>query len=190
MERISPWEEFLTWKWLLSTTIKISSLNTEIQLFTKITILDCNSKYHFNFPPFLSQCHKTLALSIYLYIYKNQNKPKFLEMVKPLKTWYIKLAKDFFGLSHNIFCKNTSKIFGQPSGNMYYICCCLITQLCLKLLGLHGLQPASVLCPQDSTGKDVGVCCHCWATWEPHVFYYISLHSCCSLPSKYIIHNV
>ena len=36
----------------------------------------------------------------------------------------------------------------------------LITQSCLTLCGLHGLEPARLLCPWDSPGRNTGVGCH------------------------------
>ena len=36
----------------------------------------------------------------------------------------------------------------------------LITKLCLTLLQLHGLSPASLLCLWDFPGKTTGVGCH------------------------------
>ena len=43
-----------------------------------------------------------------------------------------------------------------------YHCCSssLVTKWCLILLRLHGLQPARLLCPWDSPGKNPGVFCH------------------------------
>ena len=38
-------------------------------------------------------------------------------------------------------------------------CCCLITTSCPTLQS-HGLQPARLLCPWDSPGKNAGVGCH------------------------------
>ena len=39
-------------------------------------------------------------------------------------------------------------------------CCCLVAKLCLTPLWLHGLQPARLLCPWDSPGKNTGVGCY------------------------------
>ena len=36
----------------------------------------------------------------------------------------------------------------------------LVTQLCPALLQTHGLWPAMLLCPWDSSGKNTGVSCH------------------------------
>ena len=36
---------------------------------------------------------------------------------------------------------------------------CVHAQLCLTLWGSHGLQPARLLCPWDSPGKNTGVGC-------------------------------
>ena len=41
----------------------------------------------------------------------------------------------------------------------FYVCVCLVVQSC-PTLRLHGLQPASLLCPGDSPGKSTGVGCH------------------------------
>ena len=38
--------------------------------------------------------------------------------------------------------------------------CCLVTKSCLTLLIPHGLQPARLLCPWDSPGKNTGVGSH------------------------------
>ena len=38
--------------------------------------------------------------------------------------------------------------------------CCLVAKLCLTPLWLHGLQPARLLCPWDSPGKNTGVGCY------------------------------
>ena len=38
--------------------------------------------------------------------------------------------------------------------------CCLGAKLCPSLLQPHGLQPARLLCPWDSPGKNTGVGCH------------------------------
>ena len=37
--------------------------------------------------------------------------------------------------------------------------CCLVPKLCSNLLRLHGLQPARLLSPWDSPGKNIGVGC-------------------------------
>ena len=37
--------------------------------------------------------------------------------------------------------------------------CCLVAKSCQTLLRLHGLQPARLLCPWDSPGKNTGVGC-------------------------------
>ena len=37
--------------------------------------------------------------------------------------------------------------------------CCLVAKSCQTLLRLHGLQPARLLCPGDSPGKNTGVGC-------------------------------
>ena len=37
---------------------------------------------------------------------------------------------------------------------------CLVAKLYLIVLGHHGLQPARILCPWDSPGKNTGVRCH------------------------------
>ena len=42
----------------------------------------------------------------------------------------------------------------------FLICCYLIAVLCPTLLRPHGLQPARLLCPWDSPGKNTGVGCH------------------------------
>ena len=39
----------------------------------------------------------------------------------------------------------------------FLICCCLIAVLCPTFLRPHGLQPARLLCPWDSPGKNTGV---------------------------------
>ena len=39
-------------------------------------------------------------------------------------------------------------------------CSCLAMKLCLTLLWPHGLQPARLLCPWDSPGKNTGAGCH------------------------------
>ena len=39
-------------------------------------------------------------------------------------------------------------------------CSCLAMKLCLTLLWPHGLQPARLLCPRDSPGKNTSVDCH------------------------------
>ena len=39
-------------------------------------------------------------------------------------------------------------------------CCCLVAKSCLILWRPHGLQPAKLLCPCDSPGKNTGVGCH------------------------------
>ena len=40
------------------------------------------------------------------------------------------------------------------------ILCCLVAQLCPTLLRPYGLQPARLLCPWDSPGKNTGAGCH------------------------------
>ena len=40
------------------------------------------------------------------------------------------------------------------------VVCVLVAQLCPTLLQPHGLQPARLLCPWDSPGKNTGVGCH------------------------------
>ena len=39
-------------------------------------------------------------------------------------------------------------------------CCPKLLQSCLILCGPHGLQPARLLCPWDSLGRNTGVGCH------------------------------
>ena len=43
---------------------------------------------------------------------------------------------------------------------LYYCCCCLTARSCLTLLQPHRLQPARLLCPQESPGKNIDVGCH------------------------------
>ena len=40
------------------------------------------------------------------------------------------------------------------------ICCCLVAKACLTLLWPHGPQPARILCPWHSPGKNTRVGCH------------------------------
>ena len=39
-------------------------------------------------------------------------------------------------------------------------CCCLVSKSCLTLLWPHGLQPAWLLSPWNSPGKNTGIGCH------------------------------
>ena len=43
---------------------------------------------------------------------------------------------------------------------MYPFSCCLVAKSCLTFLSPHGLEPASLLCPQDFPGKNTGVGSH------------------------------
>ena len=40
------------------------------------------------------------------------------------------------------------------------ILCCLVVKSCPSLLQPHGLEPARLLCPWNSPGKNIGVGCH------------------------------
>ena len=44
--------------------------------------------------------------------------------------------------------------------NIHTMRACLVTQSVSDSLQLHGLQPARLLCPWDSPGKNTGVCSH------------------------------
>ena len=93
-------------------------------------------------------------------------------------------------LNHYTILYFTCIIFFKSHSNQWgrYCCCCLVAELCLTLLGPHGLQPTS-LCPRDFPDKNTGVGSHfllqrifptqgsiCigrwilyhWATWEAH----------------------
>ena len=47
-----------------------------------------------------------------------------------------------------------------PSDFTHVFSCCSFTELCPSLCDLHGLQPARVLCPWNSPGKNTGVGSH------------------------------
>ena len=63
---------------------------------------------------------------------------------------------------------------------IYFLCflgTCLVTKSCL--LGPHGLQPARLLCPWDSPGKNTGVGCNTllqriFPTEQSNPFCYVS----------------
>ena len=48
-------------------------------------------------------------------------------------------------------------VITEMHNNKYH---CFVTKSCLTLLGPHGLQPTTLLCPQDFPGKNTGVDCH------------------------------
>ena len=48
---------------------------------------------------------------------------------------------------------------GKQPKNFYVLVYCLVPKSCLTLLQPNGLQPARLLCPCDSPGKNTGVGC-------------------------------
>ena len=64
-------------------------------------------------------------------------------------------------LNHYTILYFTCIIFFKSHSNQWgrSCCCCLVSELCLTLLGPHGLQPTS-LCPRDFPDKNTGVGSH------------------------------
>ena len=49
--------------------------------------------------------------------------------------------------------------YGEEEALGQGVCVCSVTQLC-PTLRPHGLQPSSLLCPWDFSGRNTGVGCH------------------------------
>ena len=57
-------------------------------------------------------------------------------------------------------CKDLVLCFTRPSSVLEFPCCCLVAKSCPTLCHPHRLQPARLLYPWDSSGKNTGVGCH------------------------------
>ena len=54
----------------------------------------------------------------------------------------------------------SSKRFSKQTQICVCVCVCVNHSIVSSSLGLHGLQPTRLLCPWNSSGKNIGVGCH------------------------------
>ena len=55
---------------------------------------------------------------------------------------------------------NIILIFTNVLYHVVCVCVCISHWVVSDSLRTHGLEPSRLLCPWDSTGKNIGVCCH------------------------------
>ena len=73
---------------------------------------------------------------------------------------YLRLAGVWYSRNESNSYVSYTEWVGYLMQTNDHFCCSLVVKSCLTLLWPHGLNPARLLCPWDSPGKNTGVGCH------------------------------